>query len=52
MINESDKSLYLVFDYVEHDLIEMIRWHHNGVWHSMPMKTIKSLLFTYKLDNS
>lgn len=28
MLDEQDKSLYLVFDYAEHDLLEMIRWHH------------------------
>jgi len=28
MLDEEDKALYLVFDYAEHDLLEMIRWHH------------------------
>ena len=28
MLDEQDKALYLVFDYAEHDLLEMIRWHH------------------------
>lgn len=28
MLDDKDKSLYLVFDYAEHDLLEMIRWHH------------------------
>lgn len=45
MLDESDKSLYLVFDYAEHDLLEMIRWHHNRVSHPMPMQTVKSLLW-------
>ena len=27
-LDEQDRALYLVFDYAEHDLLEMIRWHH------------------------
>lgn len=45
MLDEADKALYLVFDYAEHDLLEMIRWHHNRVAHPMPMQTVKSLLW-------
>lgn len=45
MLDEADKALYLVFDYAEHDLLEMIRWHHNRVQHPMPMQTVKSLLW-------
>lgn len=29
MLDEEDKALYLVFDFAEHDLLEMIRWHHS-----------------------
>lgn len=45
MLDEADKALYLVFDYAEHDLLEMIRWHHNRVAQPMPMHTVKSLLW-------
>lgn len=46
MLDEADKALYLVFDYAEHDLLEMIRWHHNRTAvHAMPMQTVKSLLW-------
>jgi cyclin-dependent kinase 8/11 len=46
MMDEVDKALYLVFDYAEHDLLEMIRWHHsrNNV-SPMPMQTVKSLTY-------
>lgn len=46
MLDEADKALYLVFDYAEHDLLEMIRCHHNRTaTHAMPMHTVKSLLW-------
>lgn len=45
MLDEADKALYLVFDYAEHDLLEMIRWHHNRASQPMPMPTVKSLLW-------
>lgn len=45
MLDEADKALYLVFDYAEHDLLEMIRWHHNRASQPMPMQTVKSLLW-------
>jgi cyclin-dependent kinase 8/11 len=45
MLDEHDKALYLVFDYAEHDLLEMIRWHHSrNNAQPMPMATVKSLL--------
>lgn len=45
MLDEQDKALYLVFDYAEHDLLEMIRWHHSRKNEMpMPMQTVKSLL--------
>lgn len=45
MLDEADKALYLVFDYAEHDLLEMIRWHHNRAGQPMPPQTVKSLLW-------
>lgn len=46
MLDEDDKALYLVFDYAEHDLLEMIRCHHNRLANqAMPMITVKSLLW-------
>ncbi|CDF40825.1 Cyclin-dependent kinase E-1, CDKE-1 [Chondrus crispus] len=45
MLDEADKALYLVFDYAEHDLLEMIRWHHNRASQPMQMPTVKSLLW-------
>jgi cyclin-dependent kinase 8/11 len=46
MMDEVDKALYLVFDYAEHDLLEMIRWHHSRNNTSpMPMQTVKSLTY-------
>jgi cyclin-dependent kinase 8/11 len=45
MLDEQDKALYLVFDYAEHDLLEMIRWHNSrNNAQPMPMATVKSLL--------
>lgn len=46
MMDEQDKALYLVFDYAEHDLLEMIRWHHSRNNTSpMPLQTVKSLTY-------
>lgn len=45
LLDEGDKALYLVFDYAEHDLLEMIRWHHSRVNQPMPAQTVKSLLW-------
>lgn len=46
MMDEMDKALYLVFDYAEHDLLEMIRWHHSrSNAAAMPMQTVKSLTY-------
>ncbi|RWR84177.1 cyclin-dependent kinase E-1-like protein isoform X1 [Cinnamomum micranthum f. kanehirae] len=44
-INHVDMSLYLAFDYAEHDLYEIIRHHREKVNHSMNLYTIKSLLW-------
>ncbi|KAL5704395.1 [pyruvate dehydrogenase (acetyl-transferring)] kinase [Ranunculus cassubicifolius] len=44
-INSSDMSLYLAFDYAEHDLYEIIRHHREKVSHSINMYTIKSMLW-------
>ncbi|XP_010243488.1 PREDICTED: cyclin-dependent kinase E-1 isoform X2 [Nelumbo nucifera] len=44
-INHADMSLYLAFDYAEHDLYEIIRHHREKVNHSINQYTIKSLLW-------
>ncbi|GMY12585.1 cyclin-dependent kinase E-1 [Fagus crenata] len=44
-INHVDMSLYLAFDYAEHDLYEIIRHHRDKVSHSISMYTVKSLLW-------
>ncbi|KAF8405711.1 hypothetical protein HHK36_007788 [Tetracentron sinense] len=44
-INHSDMSLYLAFDYAEHDLYEIIRHHREKVNHTINYYTIKSLLW-------
>ncbi|KAF3788137.1 Cyclin-dependent kinase E-1 [Nymphaea thermarum] len=44
-INPSDMSLYLAFDYAEHDLYEIIRHHREKVNHSINQYTVKSLLW-------
>lgn len=46
MMDEMDKALYLVFDYAEHDLLEMIRCHQSRPAAApMPMQTVKSLTY-------
>lgn len=40
-----ERSLYLVFEYADHDLLDMIRFHHNHPALPMPTGTIKSLLY-------
>lgn len=44
-INHADMSLYLAFDYAQHDLYEIIRHHREKVNHSINQYTIKSLLW-------
>ncbi|MQM14764.1 hypothetical protein Taro_047699, partial [Colocasia esculenta] len=44
-INHADMSLYLAFDYAEHDLYEIIRFHREKVNHPINPYTVKSLLW-------
>ncbi|XP_058097241.1 cyclin-dependent kinase E-1 isoform X2 [Magnolia sinica] len=44
-INHADMSLYLAFDYAEHDLYEIIRHHREKVNQPINQYTIKSLLW-------
>ncbi|KAB2614418.1 cyclin-dependent kinase E-1-like [Pyrus ussuriensis x Pyrus communis] len=44
-INHTDMSLYLAFDYAEHDLYEIIRHHRDKVNHAINYYTIKTLLW-------
>ncbi|KAK9266214.1 hypothetical protein L1049_012417 [Liquidambar formosana] len=44
-INHADMSLYLAFDYAEHDLYEIIRHHRDKVNHPINQYTVKSLLW-------
>uniref|UniRef100_A0A7I4CCL8 Protein kinase domain-containing protein n=1 Tax=Physcomitrium patens TaxID=3218 RepID=A0A7I4CCL8_PHYPA len=44
-INHGDMSLYLAFDYAEHDLYEIIRHHREKVTCSINPYTVKSLLW-------
>ncbi|GMY11580.1 cyclin-dependent kinase E-1 [Fagus crenata] len=44
-ITHVDMSLYLAFDYAEHDLYEIIRHHRDKVNNSISLYTIKSILW-------
>ncbi|KAL6992983.1 Cyclin-dependent kinase E-1 [Sarracenia purpurea var. burkii] len=44
-INHVDMSLYLAFDYAEHDLYEIIKHHRDKVNHAINPYTVKSLLW-------
>ncbi|AQK66276.1 cyclin dependent kinase8 [Zea mays] len=44
-INHADMSLYLAFDYAEHDLYEIIRHHREKLSSSINPYTVKSLLW-------
>lgn len=44
-INHGDMSLYLAFDYAEHDLYEIIRHHREKINCSINAYTVKSLLW-------
>ncbi|KAJ4964932.1 hypothetical protein NE237_016781 [Protea cynaroides] len=44
-INHADMSLYLAFDYAEHDLYEIIRHHREKINQSINQYTIKSILW-------
>ncbi|KAJ8904941.1 hypothetical protein NDN08_001454 [Rhodosorus marinus] len=45
MLDPDDKALYLVFDYADHDLLEMIRSNHAHQGAGMDPVTVKSLLW-------
>ncbi|GJV10920.1 cyclin-dependent kinase E-1 [Tanacetum coccineum] len=44
-INHMDMSLYLAFDYAEHDLYEIIRHHRDKVNQAINQYTVKSILW-------
>ncbi|CAN0840900.1 Cyclin-dependent kinase E-1 [Linum grandiflorum] len=44
-INHNDMSLYLAFDYAEHDLYEIIRHHREKLNHAINQYTVKSILW-------
>ncbi|KAL4561381.1 hypothetical protein LXL04_033547 [Taraxacum kok-saghyz] len=44
-INHIDMSLYLAFDYAEHDLYEIIRHHRDKVNQAINQYTVKSILW-------
>lgn len=44
-INSADMSLYLAFDYAEHDLYEIIRYHRDKLNQAINQYTVKSLLW-------
>ncbi|CAN4115604.1 unnamed protein product [Withania somnifera] len=44
-INQADMSLYLAFDYAEHDLYEIIGHHRDKVNQAINQYTVKSLLW-------
>ncbi|XP_078428681.1 cyclin-dependent kinase E;1 isoform X1 [Wolffia australiana] len=44
-INQIDMSLYLAFDYAEHDLYEIIRHHREKLNHQINQYTVKTFLW-------
>jgi cyclin-dependent kinase 8/11 len=44
-INHIDMSLYLAFDYAEHDLYEIIRHHRDKANHAINQYSVKSILW-------
>ncbi|KAH0448051.1 hypothetical protein IEQ34_021851 [Dendrobium chrysotoxum] len=44
-INHADMSLYLAFDYADHDLYEIIRYHREKLNQPINQYTVKSLLW-------
>lgn len=40
-----DKSIYLVFDYAEHDLLQLIHYHYHPEGRPIPNTTIKSIMY-------
>ncbi|KAM7517976.1 hypothetical protein LguiB_016938 [Lonicera macranthoides] len=44
-INHMDMSLYLAFDYAEHDLYEIIRHHRDKANHAINQYSVKSMLW-------
>eukprot|EP00850_Spirogloea_muscicola_P008325 SM000044S15972 [mRNA] locus=s44:354689:358627:+ [translate_table: standard] len=44
-INHADMSLYLAFDYAEHDIYEIIRHHREKLSYPISTYTVKSLLW-------
>src|SRR6266516_8078016 len=40
-----DKSIHMVFEYEEHDLLQIIHHHTQPTRHPIPSQTVKSILF-------
>lgn len=40
-----DKCIFIVFEYAEHDLLQIIHHHTQGNRYSIPAKTIKSIMY-------
>ncbi|KAG9039787.1 cyclin-dependent protein kinase [Tulasnella sp. JGI-2019a] len=40
-----DKSIYMVFEYAEHDFLQVIHHHATGLIRSVPVAVLKSLMF-------
>ncbi|KAK2464834.1 hypothetical protein APHAL10511_003133 [Amanita phalloides] len=40
-----DKSIYMVFDYAEHDFLQLIHHHSQTLRSSIPLPTLKSLIY-------
>ncbi|SPO26606.1 related to SSN3 - cyclin-dependent CTD kinase [Ustilago trichophora] len=40
-----DKAIYMVFEYAEHDLLQIIHWHSTALRAPIPLAVLKSLLW-------
>lgn len=40
-----DKCIFIVFEYAEHDLLQIIHYHSQPARHAIPAKTVKSILY-------
>ncbi|KAJ9105347.1 hypothetical protein QFC21_001716 [Naganishia friedmannii] len=47
-----EKSVYMVFEYAEHDLLQIIHHHHQSLRASIPSPTLKSLLHQLLIGTS
>ncbi len=45
MLGPSDRSIYMIFDYAEHDFLQILQFHTSLAHQPIPEYTVKSLIW-------